>query len=565
MAKPFSRSSSSSDASHRLVASRCPECGAPVDFRSVPRDQTQVKCVYCGTLIAIPGRTQPHTPEAASPPTIVVTSDGSLVKGGWGCNAVGWMVVILIIFVTGIGVWSTSFITSATRVVSDVVKNDSESDLPSFRPLTLPTISLPLAPKPRLSTAPVVLGGNDTSPTQMVVAATQEDGALLFGFDPEKRAETWRSPLLSEKYYEMGVGADAARVYVADGATLMALDRSSGQIVWQTSLANNIQTSCAASDPCLQTVGDQVVTLARDGTVQAFAGATGAPLWSRRLNSQPRQFLANNDQVILVDNDERNRALVLILNATNGDLIHELEPSCSFPNIDMRPHSSDQFLVTPDGSALLVVGSGTYACAWRYNMSDGALTWSYISPDVNGPLPFTWSMSSLAVADPMVYFVKEEGDDVILYALDSSMAGSTPQPLYSIQDYELTVQYPLGDLLLVSAQPDYAREEVELWAINRSSGERRWQRKLETTHTFDDWVTRPTDTGIFLTVCSWNDDGCRFEVLDLSTGASKGQVRQATGTFFSGAAWLGNRGYLTIDGKIYAIDLATATVAYTWP
>jgi outer membrane protein assembly factor BamB len=363
----------------------------------------------------------------------------------------------------------------------------------------------------------------------------------------------------------MGVGADGARVYVADGATLIALDRANGQTLWQTSLANNIQTACEEDHPCLQIVGEQVVTLARDGTMQAFAGATGAPLWSYRLNSQPRRFLTNNDQVIVIDTDANNRAVVLILNAGNGDRIFELQPGCAFPNITMRPHASDQFLVTPDGSSLLIVGSGTYACAWRYNLSDGALVWKYTSPDVLGPLPFSWSMSSLALADPALYFVKEEGDATVIYALDSRIADATPQPLYSIEDYDVTLQYTLGDLLMVSATPNYARDEVELWAIERSSGERRWQRKLGTEHTFDDWVTRPTDQGIFLALCFWNVDECRFEVLDLATGTSRGQVRVDGGTPFAGGAWRGQRGYLTIDGALYAVDLRTAQIEYTWP
>jgi outer membrane protein assembly factor BamB len=399
----------------------------------------------------------------------------------------------------------------------------------------------------------------------MVVTAYQEDGAILLGFDPAKRAETWRSAKLSDEYYNAGISGDAARVYVADGATLMALDRNSGETLWQSSLANNIQTGCDESNPCLQQVGDQTVALARDGTVQGFAGATGAPLWSRRLNTQPRKFLINGDQVILVDNDDNNRAVVLVLNGVNGDLLYEVRPSCTFPNIEMRPHSSDQFSVTPNGSALIIVSSGTYACAWRYQLSDGALVWSYTSPGTSGPLPFTWSQSSLTVADPVVYFVSDDGDETLIYALDTQSEGATPQLLYSIEDYELTLQYPLGDLLLVSAQPGFASDEIELWAIDRNTGERRWQRKLETTHTFDKWVTRPTDQGIFLAVCSWDDEDCRFEVLDISTGASRGQVREEAGYPFSGAAWRGNQGYLTIDGKLYVVDLTTGRIEYTWP
>jgi outer membrane protein assembly factor BamB len=345
----------------------------------------------------------------------------------------------------------------------------------------------------------------------------------------------------------------------------MALDRATGQISWQSSLANNLQTGCAESAPCLQRVGDQVIALARDGTIQGFAGATGASLWSRRLNSQPRQFMVSGDKVILVDNDESNRAVVQVINSVNGDLLLELRPECVFPNITMRPHSSDQYVLTPDGAALVIVSSGTYSCAWRYNLADGALTWSYTPLDTDSPLPFTWSMSSLALADPFIYFVKDENDAMQIYALDSQSEGSTPQPLYSIEDYELTILHPLGDLMLVSAQPSYASDEVELWAIDRNTGERRWQRKLETKHTFDEWVTHPTDQGIFLSVCEWETNVCRFEVLDIATGTSSGQVEQETNGSYDGAAWIGNLGYLTIDGQIYTINLNTAAVEYIWP
>jgi outer membrane protein assembly factor BamB len=174
-------------------------------------------------------------------------------------------------------------------------------------------------------------------------------------------------------------------------------------------------------------------------------------------------------------------------------------------------------------------------------------------------------MSSLAIADPIIYFTNDANSSVQIYALDTRSEGSAPQVIYKIKDYNLTVLYPLGDLLLVSAQPSYASDETEVWALDRNSGERRWQRKLGTTHTFDEWVTHPTDQGLFVAVCGWTDDVCRFETLDLTTGASQGEVREETGGTYSGAGWLGNQGFLTIDGKVYAIDLTTAKINYTWP
>lgn len=573
MPTPFSRPS---DSSNRLVSSRCPECGAPVDFRNVPPNQIQVKCTYCGTLITIPGRTITSSKATARPPqrptpTIVVSSDGKLGKSGWGCAS--WMTTLIVLAVVGIGIWSTGFITSATRVVNKVVQDDRENP-PEDNSLSFAYVQQALGPKPRLVTAPYILHGDDTAATQMVAGAYQDNGSIFIGFDPVRRVETWRTPLVSNRNYDMGFASDATHLYIADGATLMAFDRNNGKTVWQSSLANNLQTGCDATNPCLQRVAaprqdnvpkeDIIVSLARDGTMQAFAGGNGAPVWSYHLNSQPRQFMVNDNQVIVVDTDDDNWAVILILNAGSGELLYQLQPDCDFDGFNMRPHASDEFLVTPDGASLLIVGSGTYTCAWRYSLSDGSLAWKYQSPDVVGPLPFAWSSSSLTFADPILYFTNDE-DGAQIYALDTQTEGTAPQLIYQIKGYALTVQYTLGDLLLVSATPSYATDEVELWALDHKTGERRWQHKLGTTHTFDKWVTHPADQGIFVSVCSWNDESCRFQVLNINTGASSGEVRENDGHTYSGAGWLGNQGFLTIDGKIYAIDLNTAQIKYTWP
>jgi hypothetical protein len=183
-----------------------------VDFRRVQREQAQVKCTYCGTLLAIPGRSPKRdTTKQEAVATVIIRSDEQAVKGSRGCGVAMWAAVILVIVLGAIGGWSFNMFNTATSVVSEVVQNDSTSDLPGLKGFSLPTVELPLRPKPRLASAPLLLTGNDRSATQLVVAAYQSDGSLLIGFDTLKRVETWRSPLLSERYYEMGVSADGER------------------------------------------------------------------------------------------------------------------------------------------------------------------------------------------------------------------------------------------------------------------------------------------------------------------------------------------------------------------
>lgn len=574
MPSPFSRSSSSPN---RLNASRCPECGAPVDFRNIPREHTQVKCSYCGTLIAIPGRINA---EATRPPvittTITATSDGSVTTSNSGCSGIGWSIIVICIIFGVFASTSTSIVTSLLAIFNDSFQNSSNqipdnSSEPNHNSsnkspsLTLPNLQQVLTPPPRLTDKPILLRGDDNAATQMVILAYETDGGRLIGFDPVKRAETWRSSLLSKEYYNALISADSERVYLADAASLMALDRATGDLLWQNSLANNIQTGCSKENSCLQYASDQIIALSRDGTIQSFHGETGAPSWSRRLNSQPRFFMVNQDQVLIVDVDAENRATVLVLDASSGDLLFNLQPVCDFAFITMRPYPSDQFFVTPDGSSLVIVSSGTYACAWRYSLIDGSLAWQYQVPDTNGPLPFTWTRESILMDDPFVYFTNTGGNSTQVYEMDTQSAGATPQAIYTVDDYEIALQFTVGDLLIISAQPDYASDEMEIWAIDLLTGERKWQRKLGTTHSFDDWLLYPTDQGIFTLVCSWNDDTCNFETIDLITATSKGKITQNIGRPFNGISVQGNQGYLTIDGKLYAIDLPTAKINYSWP
>ena len=558
-------SSASSD--DRLSASRCPECGAPVDWRSIPPDQSQVECEYCGTLIRVPGRSPRPKPE----PTVIVAGAGAPPGAGcsWVSALVGLLVVgvVVVLFIANTSIPRLDQVTVA--VVEEAFPNQNGEPAAvtrspgAFNPL--PMISQALAVKVRLASRPYLLANNDQLGVQMVVFAFQDEGSILIGFDPTQRREGWRSPLLSGSYYEMGIASDAQRVYVADGAKLLALNRSDGRVAWQTSLANNLQTSCPESAPCLQMVGEQLVALARDGTLQGFVGATGAPLWSRRLNSTPRQLLHAGSKVLAIDSNPRNEAVVQALDGATGDPLFELTPACEAGAFGANAHISDQFVVTPDGTALLVLGSGTYACAWRYSLEDGSLGWVYDPREVDTILPFTWSLGTFVLDDAVVYYTDETGDPAQIWALDTMADEPPAAPLYTADQVELSLVRVTGDLLLAAAAPTYATDELELWAVDRTTGSRLWQRRLETTHSFDEWRVDPTDAGLFVAVCHWNEEDCRFMVLDPATGVSRAETQEALGWPFEGGTTLGSRGYFTIDGALHVIDLTTAQTDYVWP
>jgi outer membrane protein assembly factor BamB len=264
-----------------------------------------------------------------------------------------------------------------------------------------------------------------------------------------------------------------------------------------------------------------------------------------------------------VDTDSENRAFVLVVDPATGDVRHELTPRCTVWAYEYRPHLSDQFILAPDGQALYVLGSGSDACAWGFNPVDGTLLWTYNPPQGETVLPFSWSFGSLALGGDALYFVDSAHAPAAIYALD--LATGAPRLLTTSDRYELTLQQVASGMLLLAARPDYDREQVELWGIDLATGERRWQKLLESTHVFDEWLVQPGETGLFLALCRWEEDECLFEVLDPQTGVSQAQVRQAVEGSLDGAAFSPDRAYLTIWGALYAVNLDDAQIEYTWP
>jgi outer membrane protein assembly factor BamB len=474
------------------------------------------------------------------------------------------MFVIVLTVVGGILFAVVPFSTS--RVIEQIVEQPQPNNAPPEALRASGRVNpWAAAAKLRLTGQPFALAENAGLGVQMLVATVPLEGGLLIGFDPTTQQEVWRSPPLSDRTAEWGVASDAQRVYIADGADLLTLDRQSGKLLWQTSLANNLQSSCPAQAACLQAVGGHVVALTRDGTLQAFAGATGAPLWSRRLDSTPRRLMVAQNEVLVFDTDAANGVVVMVLEGAPGDVQTTIIPTCDDTNFHTRAAISDEFLLSPSADALIVLGSGSYACAWRFGLPEGSEQWRYESQGVESTLPFAWAFGSVVFAEPMAYFIDETNDPTQIWALDT-LTGSMPDaPLYTVDGYDLTLLQATPTQLLVAAAPGYAQDEVELWAIDRTSGTRLWQRRLETTHSFDDWLVFATEQEIFVTVCFWNKEPCRFLVLDPQTGVTRADMRPGLAGSLAGGIQRGPRAFLTIDGALHAVDLASAEIVYTWP
>jgi outer membrane protein assembly factor BamB len=396
----------------------------------------------------------------------------------------------------------------------------------------------------------------------IVLTRDGDDQSALLNFDAEDRALRWRAGSFSRNFTEIAITAGPRFVYVADQGRLTALDRETGEQAWQISLANHLSNPCA---DCLQYMAGYVVALTRDGTLQSFDGNSGLPAWSRRLRTTPRQMFNVGGQPAVVDADDRNRAVFYLLDRITGVEWQVIQPVC---HIDGREHTVTPhipFLVSSDGLRLHVLGSGSSSCAWRYNLVTGDLEWLHHETR-GGPvqvLPFSWSGESYLVRDGVLYTTQRDGREGVLRGVDSQ--SGLARELLRVDQYELALEVATPTMLVVQATPTFARNEPELWGVNRETGERRWYAQLDISHSFDTLIVHSGAGGIFVGQCLWEDRVCLFEVLDPDSGVSGGQTRQAIPGSVTGVDWAGDTAWMNIWGKIFAVDAATAQVTLTWP
>jgi DNA-directed RNA polymerase subunit RPC12/RpoP len=111
----------------QLVASRCPECSAPVDLKQVPVNVDQIRCAYCGTPLLLPKRathteTSPVYRPPVTPPPFMQTrlqiqgrpmSRGPVIampsqpkrKGNAGCGIVVSLLIFGVMLAADVGIF----------------------------------------------------------------------------------------------------------------------------------------------------------------------------------------------------------------------------------------------------------------------------------------------------------------------------------------------------------------------------------------------------------------------------------------------------------------------------
>jgi DNA-directed RNA polymerase subunit RPC12/RpoP len=180
-----------------------------------------------------------------------------------------------------------------------------------------------------------------------------------------------------------------------------------------------------------------------------------------------------------------------------------------------------------------------------------------------GNLLAQFSLSSLAQLPAKI------ANTVSIISLDTTngrwqAVGPTP-------DYDLIPLAVVDNLLIVRATRSRGTPRSELWGLDLVSGEQRWQYVLQAQRWFKEagsepaWDWRLTPHGLVVLQLFSDPDQLVVEKLESQTGVSSGQnTIPLEDNFLTGIAWNDAAAWLAIR-KIYALDLATSSLSYTWP
>jgi outer membrane protein assembly factor BamB len=347
-----------------------------------------------------------------------------------------------------------------------------------------------------------------------------------------------------------------------DETQLLALKVADGSLAWQSPLATGVETSCTG---CIHLVDGRVVILNKDGSLQAFAPATGELMWSQALNSSPRQLWLAAGKLAVLDEDSARQNVLLLFDPQTGQPLPPPALGCAAPTAGQKNSPRlEQVYFSPDELLAYRMyasfGFDQPACADQVDLASGLLKW-VMHPAKDQVWPSAWFASEVQVTEQGVFFY----EDNVLSLIDAStgqMKTLFKEPRYR----EVTPLVSQAGLVVVLAIPDYDSNLKELWGIELSGGKKIWVYKMQAKSIIDPWRVRLTPGGLLVVQCLRDAKLSQWDRLDPLTGASLG-ARTLTDRnyYFLEDTWTPTTAYLKIDATLFAVDIQSGATQFTWP
>ena len=524
----------------------CPNCGASINLKDIQQGMTV--CSFCGAALHIPEVSQPkeEPPVEINQRAVFVPQRSEEIhlppaatkRRAAGC---GGLVTVLILL---------GILAGAAVVIYQLAPGVAAINLRLWNEVT-------------------PLGSEETGPppliARMEISDSKNEQHQLVLLDGTTRKIIWKSSqLLSNETRNHLPVPGGSLIYFPDHTTLYAFKGSDGSVAWQQPLSNAVDTSCK---DCVRLTEGQVVALSKDGMVQAYNAASGAPAWKVQLNNSPRELLLAAGKPAVVDEDRDKGNTLAIFDPVSGEVSQRLKGApCQMAkkNVEINFDRIDTVYLSPDGQVAYIMretyGSENVPCVQQVDLASGKILWE-TRPGKDQVWPSAWFAAKVLVAQQGIYFYESN----VLSFIDAktgALSAGAKEPRYR----EVTPLVAMDGRVVVMAIPDYDSSSKELWGITIPDMKKTWSYKMQAESIIDPWQVHLASNGLVVVQCLRTRKASVWEVLDPQTGASQGEkVISSSHYDFMNDAWTHNTAYLTIDATLFAVNIQTGKVQYTWP
>jgi outer membrane protein assembly factor BamB len=529
-----------------INALACPSCGAALKLEG-----DQGTCDYCGMVVERPYAQRRGPAQPVAQPSQPHAPAGSR---RWKGLVPIFLVFDLVVFVILI------MLLSREQLNPVLDRIFGGAPVPTSIAPRFPTVARLAAAAPRDATRDDLLaytvGGNDGSAALRQLALIDTISGTL----------RWQSQPLTDQGSASHAVAAADTIYLIDKERLLALRAGDGSLAWQTSLVAEPPSGCPS---CLQVVGDRVIVLQKDGSLQGFDARSGALIWSIRLADLPRRLLLVGQRLAVFQRmgDQGSQGVQLI-DPASGAIVQQILPACSAANKGSLLHYDVPVLFSAEGAEMYTIAGNNYPCLQRWDLASGRLIAE--TPLIEGSVASGWRTDAppLLIDGTIVYAATQDA----IYAVDAA-SGATRQLIEDKQAHFYPVAGRDGVLVLLST-PTWDTGRWTILGLDMQSGARRWQFAVQRQTPLGlgsgaDWLWRLTSQGLTVVQLPSGGSGqIAADVLDLQTGVSAGPQltpidKQAS---LTSEPLLGDRLiWLNFGDRILALDAATGKLAYRVP
>ena len=529
----------------------------------MPQDPTQrsVKCPYCNTTAIVP---ETLREEASAKETVTTTSHSQTIviqtperrRSSGGCS----LFFLVLLFGLGAGAYylfanQGSLEGPAADILSQVSNELSNTNLNG------PALLLPSDD----ASAHIAFTSYNFTQEVMMVNYLNTDNTLL-----------WQSDTFADELGSTFLAADGQHVYYLNETDLTALNKATGQTVWQATVSDKQAPNC---QQCTMSFGTVLLILTNDNTLQALDTTSGEQLWQQQFgNPIIRRLFRLGEAVGLMNEVEETGVGFALLNPSTGEEIQRLNPRCNHPSFGAQePSITDPVFVDETETAVyFIFGFFDPPCVQQWDYTTGVQTWN------------TFLETGFSIHDVVIVqdgrFIYYNADNHTIYKTDKT-SGETAL-LITDENYDFIPLEAGNNILLTQAVRRLGTTRDELWGIDSDGTGPLWQHVPQATEILEPaaveviysrdegfWFTSITPAGVHLLQARHNPPRLVLETLNVRDGSSNGQTDVALNIPSSDTSyWFTLIGeheqtlWLEVDlDHIIAVDWQTATIESRWP